>query len=302
MPLRCEVGERAVRERHEDDTDGQHRQRRALPVRALARTSTATVTIAMSETGYASASANANRLVRVGFEHASQHEHPGDLEQRPCDDQPVEHESNARMARIADRERAPSRAPRRRGTSDSRRRRATGTAADGQSIRSRSTARRRWPSRSADGHGYPGFSLSALRRTGLPVRSSRRRMMANAMQTDLRDVACHRLATPLRDQRSGERDAYGDSANPHPRCFRHRAKLATIAPYRNHPQQTRIIFADLCGFAPFRTGSSTDTAACVLPKLTTTMDTSRSAIRQQMATPLIRGAWRPVPRRRCGDR
>ena len=101
--------------------------------------------------------------------------------------------------------------------------------------------------------------------------------VANAMQTDLRDLQRYRAATPLRDQRSGERDAYGDSANPHPRCFRHRAKLATIAPYRNHPQQTRVIFADLCGFAPFRTGSSTDTAACVLPKLTTTMDTCRSA-------------------------
>ena len=95
-----EVGERAVRERHQDNSGGQHRQRRAPPGAGPGEHQYRHGEDRDIGHGVVSEGLTRNRLRRLPRRHLAART-PTNLEERACDDQPVQHEPGPRLARAS---------------------------------------------------------------------------------------------------------------------------------------------------------------------------------------------------------
>ena len=145
------------------------------------------------------------------------------------------------------------------------------------------------PPGQADRQADPGAALPCLSRPGCQAAAHGGEDREHE-QAVIRERLGDRITAPLPDQRSGERKTDGDSADPHPRCSRHRLTLATNWRRRNPCSKLSVTFAYLLSARPLCSRSCANPCEGVLPKLTAVLDVNCSIKCQQTLSGVDQGS------------
>ena len=228
----AQVSECAVRQRHQDHSGGQQRQRGAPSCARPREDQQRHCQDCDIEHGVCQRQAQRESACAACLEDALHDEHPRHLEECARHDEAVEHEADSRVARVSNGEEhyGQSRPDREQQVSQIRRRREWSLVKHVLVVDPQRRACR--PSGQANRQTDPRGALSAFSRSSSECPASR-----GENRQDQKSVISDRFASgvtrPRSDQSPSERNACRDSADPRPRCSRHPPTLATNRHGRN---------------------------------------------------------------------